>query len=151
VKKKPTATSKDKLDWVNFTKKLQNVYDKDKDKDKEKDIDFVNRKNKIKKIAKVDLHGKSVNEANQIIKKFVIQSFEQGYEKILIVTGKGLRSKVYNDPYRAKDMNVLKHSVPEYIRDDEELSNKITKISKADLKNGGEGAIYVYLKRSRKL
>ena len=145
MKKKNTATSKDKLDWVNFTKKLQNVYDK------EKDIDFINRKNKIKKIAKVDLHGKSVNEANQIIKKFVIQSFEQGYEKILIVTGKGLRSKVYNDPYRAKDMNVLKYSVPEYIRDDEELSNKITKISKADLKNGGEGAIYVYLKRSRKL
>ena len=145
MKKKHTTTSKDKLDWVNFTKKLQNVYDK------EKDIDFINRKNKIKKIAKVDLHGKSVNEANQIIKKFVIQSFEQGYEKILIVTGKGLRSKVYNDPYRAKDMNVLKYSVPEYIRDDEELSNKITKISKADLKNGGEGAIYVYLKRSRKL
>ena len=147
MKKKPTATSKDKLDWVNFTKKLQNVYDKDK----EKDIDFVNRKNKIKKIAKVDLHGKSVNEANQIIKKFVIQSFEQGYEKILIVTGKGLRSKVYNDPYRAKDMNVLKYSVPEYIRDDEELSNKITKISKADLKNGGEGAICVYLKKSKKV
>ena len=147
MKKKPTATSKDKLDWVNFTKKLQNVYDKDK----EKDIDFVNRKNKIKKIAKVDLHGKSVNEANQIIKKFVIQSFEQGYEKILIVTGKGLRSKVYNDPYRAKDMNVLKYSVPEYIRNNEELSNKIIKISKADLKNGGEGAICIYLKRSKKL
>ena len=145
MKKKHATTSKDKLDWVNFTKKLKNVYDK------EKNIDFVNRKNKIKKIAKVDLHGKSVNEANQISKKFVIQSFEQGYEKILIVTGKGLRSKVYNDPYRAKDMNVLKHSVPEYIRNDEELSNKIIKISKADLKNGGEGAIYVYLKRSRKL
>ena len=145
MKKKHAATSKDKLDWVNFTKKLQNVYDK------EKGIDFVNRKNKIKKIGKVDLHGKSVNEANQITKKFVIQSFEQGYEKILIVTGKGLRSKVYNDPYRAKDMNVLKYSVPEYIRNDEELSNKIIKISKADLKNGGEGAICVYLKKSKKV
>jgi len=145
VKKKHAATSKDKLDWVNFTKKLQSVYDK------EKGIDFVNCKNKIKKIGKVDLHGKSVNEANQITKKFVIQSFEQGYEKILIVTGKGLRSKVYNDPYRAKDMNVLKYSVPEYIRNNEELSNKIIKISKADLKNGGEGAICIYLKRSKKV
>ena len=145
MKKKNTTTSKDKLDWVNFTKKLQNVYDK------EKDIDFVNRKNKIKKIAKVDLHGKSVNEANQIIKKFVIQSFEQGYEKILIVTGKGLRSKVYNDPYRSEKMNVLRHSVPEYIRNDEDLSSKVTKISQAETEDGGDGAIYVFLRDKKKL
>jgi len=145
VKKKHAATSKDKLDWVNFTKKLQNVYDK------EKGIDFVNRKNKIKKIGKVDLHGKSVNEANQITKKFVIQSFEQGYEKILIVTGKGLRSKVHQNPYLSEQMNVLKHSVPEFIKNDEDLFEKISRISTADLKDGGEGAFYIFFKKKKNL
>ena len=48
-------------------------------------------------------------------------------------------------------MRQIKYSVPEYIRNDEELSNKIIKISKADLKNGGEGAICIYLKRSKKV
>ena len=46
--------------------------------------------------------------------------------------------------------NVLKYSIPEYITNDEDLFNKITKISKADLKNGGEGAIFVHLKQSKK-
>ena len=48
-------------------------------------------------------------------------------------------------------MNVLKYSIPEYITNDEDLFNKITKISKADLKNGGEGAIFVHLKQSKKV
>ena len=146
MKKKYSATVKDKLDWIDFTKKLKNVYDKDKDKD----IDFVKRNNKSKKIAKIDLHGTSLNAANQIIKKFITVSFEQGYKKLLIITGKGLRSKVYDDPYSSKDMNILKYSIPEYITNDEDLFNKITKISKADLKNGGEGAIFVHLKQSKK-
>ena len=65
----------------------------------------------------------------------------------MIVTGKGLRSKIFNDPYRSEKMNVLKYSVPEYIKNDESLFNKISKILTADLEDGGEGAIYVFLKK----
>ena len=36
--------------------------------------------------------------------------------KLLIITGKGLRSRVYDDPYRSTKMNVLRYSVPEYIK-----------------------------------
>jgi len=88
------------------------------------------------------------NKLNQKkIKKFIIQSIEHGYKKILVVTGKGLRSKVYNDPYRSEGMNVLKNSIPEYLKNDYDLTDKIIKITKADLKNGGDGAIYVHLKQ----
>ena len=76
-----------------------------------------------------------------------MESFNQGYKKLLIVTGKGLRSKINNDPYRSKKMNVLKHSVPEYIKNEEDISKKIKSISMADIEDGGEGAIYVFLKR----
>ena len=81
----------------------------------------------------------------------VIKSFEEGCKKLIIVTGKGLRSKVYKNPYLSKQMNVLKYSVPEFIKNDKDLLSKIRKISKADLKDGGEGAFYIFLKGSRNL
>ena len=143
VKKKYSATSEDKKDWLDFTHQLENVYDKE--------ADYEHQNKKINEIRKLDLHGFSLIEANKITKKFINQSHEDGYKKLLIVTGKGLRSKIFNDPYRSEKMNVLKYSVPEYIKNDENLFNKISKISTADLEDGGEGAIYVFLKKSKKL
>tara|TARA_B100000745_G_C19829672_1_gene274461 strand:+ start:77 stop:376 length:300 start_codon:yes stop_codon:yes gene_type:complete len=96
------------------------------------------------------LHGFSLNKANKIVKKFIIESFENGFKKLLIVTGKGLRSRVYNNPYLSEQMNVLKHTVPEFIKNDEDLFDKINRISKADLKDGGEGAFYIFLKQTKK-
>ena len=142
MKKKYSATNKDKVDWFNFTKKLKNVYDKD--------INLTKQNTKPNKIAKIDLHGISLDQANKIVKKFIEQSFELGYKKVLIITGKGSRSKVYDDPYRSKKMNTLRHSVPEYIKNEEDFCNKISGIYEADLKDGGEGAIYVYLKKQKK-
>ena len=43
-------------------------------------------------------------------------------------------------------MNILKNSVPEYLKNNIELHNKISDISKANLKDGGEGAFYIFLK-----
>jgi len=143
VKKKYPVTSKDKKDWIAFTKRLENVSDKD--------VDFIKQNTTVHKIRKLDLHGFSLIEANKITKKFINQSHEDGYKKLLIVTGKGLRSKIFNDPYRSEKMNVLKYSVPEYIKNDENLFNKISKISTADLEDGGEGAIYVFFKKAKKL
>ena len=102
-------------------------------------------------IKKIDLHGFSLEEANKIVKKFIINSYELGHLKLLIILGKGSRSKVYDDPYRSKDMNILKNSVPEYIKNDSDLSDKILKISEADVKDGGKGAIYIFLKNNKKL
>ena len=139
MKKKHIATTKDKKDWIAFTKQLKNVYDKD--------VDFIKQNTTVHKIKKLDLHGLSLNEANKIVKKFVIQSFEERYRKLLIITGKGLRSKMHKNPYLSEQMNVLKHSVPEFIKNDEDLLEKISSISAADLKDGGEGAFYIFLKK----
>ena len=92
------------------------------------------------------MHGVSLDEANKIVKKFINSSKENGFKKIIIVTGKGSRSKVYDDPYRSEKMNVLRYSIPEYIQNDDDLSSKIVRISQAEKKDGGEGAIYVFLK-----
>ncbi|RUA14469.1 MAG: DNA mismatch repair protein MutS [Alphaproteobacteria bacterium] len=142
VKKKYPVTYKDKKDWITFTKRLENIYDKD--------TDFIKQNTTENKIRRLDLHGLSLNQANKIVKKFIIESFEGGYKKLLIITGKGLRSKVHKNPYLSEQMNVLKYSVPEFIKNDENLFEKISRISTADLKDGGEGAFYIFFKKVKK-
>tara|TARA_Y100000590_G_C15543344_1_gene947875 strand:+ start:422 stop:850 length:429 start_codon:yes stop_codon:yes gene_type:complete len=138
VKKKNFVTSKDKEDWISFTKEMGTIIPKENDEEK------VNNRNKIRKL---DLHGASLDEANKIVRKFVIDSFNLGYRKIIIVTGKGIRSKALNNPYISEKLSVLRHSIPEYLKRDNSLNSKIIKISKASLNDGGEGAIYIFLKK----
>ena len=137
MKKKSFLTSKDKKDWLDFIKQPKNLHDKDS---------VVEKNNINKEIRKLDLHGQTLNQANLAVKKFIEQSFQDKVRKLIIITGKGLRSKVDNDPYRSKKMNILKHSIPEYIKNNIELNNKISMISEANLKDGGEGAFYIFLK-----
>ena len=115
-----------------------------------KEVDFQEQNIKVCKVPKLDLHGFSLVEANKIVKKFIIESFYNGYRKILIITGKGSRSKSYDNPYFSEKFSVLKYAVPEYIKRDENLNSKISKISKANLNDGGEGAIYIFLKNTKK-
>ena len=42
-------------------------------------------------------------------------------------------------------MNILKHSVPEFIRNDQDLLNKIDQITESKILDGGEGAFWVFL------
>ena len=142
MKKKYFTTSKDKKDWFSFTKQIDNI--------SPKESDLLKENIQINKVKKLDLHGYSLNEANKIVKNFIIKSFNNGYKKLLIVTGKGLRSKSYDNPYISEKLSVLKYFVPEYIKNDENLSNKINSISTAGIKDGGEGAIYIFLKNNKK-
>ncbi len=141
MKKKYTPTIKDKKDWVDFTKNLKNIYDKDLNKIQGNIIK--------KKIKKLDLHGLTLVQANRAVKKFIIQCFEEGYKNLLIITGKGIRSKVQNNPYLSEKMSVLKYSVPEFLKSDKELLNKIEDIKTAEIKDGGEGAFYIFLKQKK--
>ena len=142
MKKKYSVTSKDKKDWDVFTKQMGNIG--------AKESDFLKENVQINKIKKLDLHGFSLVEANERVKNFIIESFDSGYKKLLVVTGKGLRSKSSGNPYLSETLSTLKYAVPEYIRNDESLNKKITRISEADLKDGGTGAIYIFLKNNKK-
>ena len=142
MKKKYFVTSKDKKDWTIFTKQMGNI--------SAKESDILKKNIKTNKVKKLDLHGFSLIKANKIVKKFLIQSFNSGYKKLLIVTGKGLRSKSHNNPYLSEKLSVLKYAVPEYIKNDENLVNKISRISTAEIKDGGDGAISIFLKNNKK-
>ena len=142
MKKKYFASSKDKKDWADFTKQMGNI--------SVKESDFLEENQQKIKVRKLDLHGYSLNDANKVIKKFIIESFNKRYNKLLIVTGRGLRSKSYDNRYISKNLSVLKNSVPEYIKNDENLNSIINKITQADQKDGGEGAINIFLKNNKK-
>ena len=142
MKKKYSVSPKDKKDWINFTEQLKDI--------SVKDADFLPANQKITKVRKLDLHGYSLDDANKEVKKFIIESFNQNYKNLLIVTGKGSRSKSYNNPYLSEKLSVLKYSVPEFIKNDKNLNSKVIRISAADQKDGGEGAIYIYLKNKNK-
>ena len=85
----------------------------------------------------------TVQKIDSLIKKYFFESVS----KIIVITGKGLRSKIDNNPYVSKDLSILKNSVPDYINNSPSIKNKIKSISKADIEDGGDGAFYIYLKK----
>jgi len=87
---------------------------------------------------------------NKKIEILIDKYFVEGVDKIIIITGKGLRSKNIDNPYVSKDLSILKNSVPNYINANSKIKNKIKSISKAELRDGGEGAIYIFLKSNKK-
>ena len=138
MRKKYTASSKDKKDWITFTKQMNDI--------SIKEADLPEENTRINRVPKLDLHGFSLGESNEKVKKFIIEFSNRGYKKLLVITGKGLRSKSQDNPYVSDKLNVLKNSVPEFINNDEDLKKKINKMSTANIKDGGEGAIYIFLK-----
>ena len=131
-------SDKDKKDWKNFISS--------KDKIPNKDLKITKDKIKKKIIKKIDLHGFSLENANKVIEEFITQSFEEGVNKIIVITGKGLRSKNDENPYISKNLSILKYSVPEFIKSNINLMKIIKNINQADIEDGGKGAFYIYLK-----
>ena len=134
-------SNKDKKDWQNFISNKEKIPNKDLEYQKKK------RKEKIKKI---DLHGYALEEANSVIQNFIKKCFEQSVTKIIVITGKGLRSKNIVNPYLSKDLSILKYSVPEFIESKNSLIKMIVEIKDAKIEDGGSGAFYIYLKNKDK-
>ena len=68
------------------------------------------------------------------------------YKELLLITGKGLHSNTTEDTYVSKDLSKLKYSVPEFIKNNDELNKYVISISEASIKDGGSGAILIKLK-----
>ena len=133
-------SDKDKKDWnkfINSTEKLPNK-------------DLKNHKNKNLKIRSIDLHGYTLDEANKTIEDFISKAFYENVNKLVVVTGKGLHSENEKDPYVSKDLGILKYSVPEFIKNNNNLNKIISKIEDAKIDDGGSGAFYIYLKKNKK-
>ena len=132
-------SDKDKKDWENFLSKSEKLQDKDRIKEEIKNI----------KTKHIDLHGFSLDEANKKIKNFIVECFDSHVSKIIVITGKGLHSNNESNPYISKELGILKHSVPEFIKNDHELTNLIVEIKEANIEDGGSGSFYIYLRKKK--
>ena len=132
-------SEKDKKDWENF---LSN-----KEKLQNKDINLI--KKHRQKVKSIDLHGYTLDQANIKVKDFINGSYASGVNKLIVVTGKGLHSENEKNPYVSKDLSILKYSVPEYIKNNKSLMNKIYEFGEAKIEDGGSGAFYIFLKKPK--
>ena len=87
--------------------------------------------------ARLDLHGKTQDLALDDLRNFIRGSYESGKRKVLVITGKG--------PDRG---GVLKNQVPRWLNT-EGIREYTLMFSYAQPKHGGEGALYVLLKKKR--
>ena len=132
-------SDKDKKDWQTFISSKEKVIDKD----------FKSQKKNLLKVRSIDLHGYTLEQANNAIEQFILKGFEEKVNKLIVVTGKGIHSDVEKNPYVSKDLSILKYSVPEFINNNQNLMRLINDIQDATIDDGGSGAFYVFLKKNR--
>ena len=136
IKKKDT-TQEDKKTWEEYIKNPSDIYDKDKD---------ISNNVQRKERYKFDLHGFSLDEANNKVEEIIHYCVKNKFKELLLVTGKGIHSKNDEDTYTSKDLGKLKYSVPEYLKTNLDLEKFIISINDAKKQDGGEGAIIIRLK-----
>ena len=130
-------SEKDKKDWETFLSSAEKLPNKDNRLQKKKSL----------KTRSIDLHGYTLERANKYIHDFIINSYEDKINKLIVVTGKGLHSQNEKNPYVSKDLSILKYSIPEFIENNVNLMKKIIEIKDAKIEDGGSGAFYIYLKK----
>ena len=133
-------SDKDLKDWNKFIKS--------KDKINPKDEFNESSINKNKSTFTIDLHGLSLDQANKFVERTISDCFEKNISRINVITGKGLRSKSAEDPYKSSELSILKHSIPEFIKSNVDLMKMIKRIENTDEKNSG--SFNVYLKSKNK-
>ena len=132
-------SEKDKKAWEKFVNSKERIHNKDNQKIKKS---FPNIEKSI------DLHGYTLLDANTEIEKFLLKCYANGVTKVNIITGKGSRSKNKDDPYQAKDLSILKYSVPNFINENKQLMKIILKIDYDSVSSPSKGSFLIYLKKN---
>ncbi|MCP5038291.1 MAG: DNA mismatch repair protein MutS [Rhodobacteraceae bacterium] len=101
---------------------------------------------KITPEARIDLHGLTLAQAHPRLTDFILGSAYQGRRLVLVITGKG-RGETGEGPIPTRQ-GALRHQVPHWLHS-MPLKPFVLQVSEANRKHGGQGAIYVYLRRNR--
>ena len=133
-------SDKDKKDWENFLNSSEKLENKD-------NLNFKTSRSYIER--SIDLHGYTLDEANKKMTSYIEECYEKGISKINVITGKGLRSKNLNDPYQSNNLSILKHSVPNFIKENSQLMSKIIRIDFEAVENHSIGNFDIFLKRKK--
>lgn len=98
--------------------------------------------------ARLDLHGLTAERAHAALGRFLREQRRAGARCVLVITGKGGRRSPDDAPWLPEGMGALRHAVPRWLRTPP-LSELIVGLYAAHRTHGGEGALYVYLRKRR--
>ena len=138
MKDKDKISKKDKKTWEDYIKNPKGIIDKE-----EVFSNFINKKR-----YKFDLHGFNYKDAKIKVEEIINFCSKNRVTEILLITGKGLHTNNEKNIYVSKDYSKLQYLIPNYIQSDENLSQKIIDIKKADKADGGDGALLIKMKKS---
>ncbi len=123
--------------WEDYIKNPNDIYDKD--------LGYpLTKKNHQYKF---DLHGFSLDAANNKVREIINYCMKREFKELLLITGKGIHSKSKENIYVSNNYSKLKYSVPDFLKNDKELSAKISSISVGDKHDGGEGVLIIKFKK----
>lgn len=104
------------------------------------------RRGKLRPEARIDLHGMTLSQAHPALIRFLSSAHADSKRLVLVITGKG---KDRDDggimPVRR---GVLRHQVPQWLQTPP-LGSIVLQVTPAHFRHGGDGAYYVYLRRTR--
>jgi DNA-nicking Smr family endonuclease len=99
--------------------------------------------------AVLDLHGLNQEVAHSRLRRFLMSCQAKGHRMVLVVTGKGAKAAKSDDwPTDANQRGVLRRNVPLWL-DDPDLRAIVVSYAAAGLRHGGEGALYIRLRKAR--
>jgi DNA-nicking Smr family endonuclease len=100
---------------------------------------------------RIDLHGMRQSEAHAALRRFLFACHAAGLRDVLVITGKGGPSRKsdhedahWTDP---DHRGVLKRNVPLWLAEPD-LRAIIVSYKSAAIRHGGEGALYIHLRRN---
>ena len=104
------------------------------------------RKGLIEPDARIDLHGMTQSAAHRTLFTWLTNAHKSGHRLVLVVTGKGNPKNDENASWMASPHGVLKQMVPRWLKE-AELAALIAHVRPAHVKHGGDGALYIYLRK----
>ena len=98
--------------------------------------------------ARLDLHGMRQREAHAALRRFLKSAQGKGYRHVLVITGKGAAADTTRPFYESDERGVLRQAAAHWLSQPD-LAPVVLSYSEAPRRLGGEGALYVRLRKAR--
>tara|TARA_A200000113_G_C8723155_1_gene309059 strand:+ start:91 stop:630 length:540 start_codon:yes stop_codon:yes gene_type:complete len=155
---KTRTTNKDKA-ILNKKTKIKNTTEQIKVEHKISNSEFklsfgeVNKELKRGKVQidrRIDLHGYGLVEAHEKFISEVKKNYNKNKRCLLIITGKGVHKKTESNQYTNPKLfyGKIKNSIINWINEDD-LKEYILTYQDAGFEHGGDGALFVYLRKKK--
>jgi DNA-nicking Smr family endonuclease len=105
-------------------------------------------KGRLEVDAKLDLHGLCQRDAHEQLRRFLKTAQSKGLRHVLVITGKGADPEARTSFYAEDERGVLRQAVPRWLAEPD-FASLVVSYSSAPRQLGGDGALYVRVRKLR--